>query len=39
MALNFPSHRRGYDVSRPCACFWGYVNAREITFLADGRCY
>ncbi|AWV02940.1 DUF1488 domain-containing protein [Burkholderia sp. MS455] len=34
-ALNFPNPSRTYDMSRHCVCFWGYDNAREITFLVD----
>lgn len=32
MALNFPNPSRIYDASRHCVCFWGYDNAREVTF-------
>ncbi|MPV65190.1 MULTISPECIES: DUF1488 domain-containing protein [Burkholderia] len=34
-ALHFPNPSRTYDMSRHCVCFWGYDNAREITFLVD----
>ena len=32
MALTFPNPSRSYDAARHCVCFWGYDNAREITF-------
>ncbi len=35
MALCFPNPSRSYDASRHCVCFWGYDNAREITFIID----
>lgn len=35
MVLNFPNPSRVYDASRHCVCFWGYDNAREISFLVD----
>ena len=35
VVLNFPNPSRVYDASRHCVCFWGYDNAREISFLVD----
>ncbi|MGO4330331.1 DUF1488 domain-containing protein [Cupriavidus sp. 2TAF22] len=33
MALSFPNPSRSYDAAKHCVWFWGYDNAREITFL------
>lgn len=35
VALSFPNPSRSYDPARHCVCFWGYDNAREISFLVD----
>lgn len=35
VALQFPNPSRSYDAARHCVCFWGYDNAREITFQVD----
>lgn len=32
MALTFPNPSRSYDAAHDCVCFWGYDNAREISF-------
>ncbi len=37
MALSFPNPSRSYDASRHGVLFWGYDNAREITFLVEDR--
>jgi hypothetical protein len=37
MALIFPNPSRSYDGARHGVWFWGYDNAREITFLVDER--
>ncbi|MBP0625029.1 DUF1488 domain-containing protein [Cupriavidus consociatus] len=37
MALSFPNPSRSYDESRHGVWFWGYDNAREISFLVDDR--
>ncbi|MBF6991219.1 MULTISPECIES: DUF1488 domain-containing protein [Cupriavidus] len=37
MALAFPNPSRSYDASRHGVWFWGYDNAREISFLVDDR--
>ncbi|MGE8453587.1 MAG: DUF1488 domain-containing protein [Pseudomonadales bacterium] len=35
MALNFPNPSRSYDAAKHCEWFWGYENAREVTFLVN----
>lgn len=37
MALSFPNPSRSYDGARHGVWFWGYDNAREITFIVDDR--
>lgn len=37
MALSFPNPSRSHDEARHGVWFWGYDNAREITFLVDDR--
>jgi hypothetical protein len=37
MALSFPNPSRSYDGVRHGVWFWGYDNAREITFLVEDR--
>ncbi|MFJ4292094.1 DUF1488 domain-containing protein [Cupriavidus sp. NPDC089707] len=37
MALSFPNPSRSYDESRHGVWFWGYDNAREISFVVDDR--
>jgi len=37
MALSFPNPSRSYDGTRRGVWFWGYDNAREITFLVEDR--
>lgn len=37
MALSFPNPSRSYDGARHGVWFWGYDNAREITFLVEDR--
>ncbi|MEZ0192243.1 DUF1488 domain-containing protein [Ralstonia solanacearum] len=37
MALSFPNPSRSYDGTRHGVWFWGYDNAREITFLVENR--
>jgi hypothetical protein len=37
MALSFPNPSRSYDGTRHGVWFWGYDNAREITFLVEDR--
>lgn len=37
MALSFPNPSRSYDQARHGVWFWGYDNAREITFLVEDR--
>ncbi|MGO4307077.1 DUF1488 domain-containing protein [Cupriavidus sp. RAF12] len=32
MTLTFPNPSRSYDAAKHCVWFWGYDNAREITF-------
>jgi len=36
MALNFPNPSRSYDVSRQTVRFWGYDEAREVSFRVSG---
>jgi hypothetical protein len=33
MSLSFPNPSRSHDDAKHCVWFWGYDNAREITFL------
>ncbi|CAG9184901.1 hypothetical protein LMG23992_05365 [Cupriavidus laharis] len=35
MALSFPNPCRTYDETKHGVWFWGYDNAREITFLVE----
>ncbi|WP_020203234.1 MULTISPECIES: DUF1488 domain-containing protein [Cupriavidus] len=35
MALSFPNPSRSYDAAKHCVWFWGYDNAREVTFLVN----
>ncbi len=37
MALTFPNPSRSYDEAKHGVWFWGYDNAREITFLVEDR--
>lgn len=32
MSLNFPNPSRSYDPAKHRTCFWGYDDAREVTF-------
>ncbi|WP_420992433.1 DUF1488 domain-containing protein [Cupriavidus sp. 30B13] len=35
MALSFPNPSRSYDAAKHCVWFWGYDNAREVTFQVN----
>lgn len=35
IALNFPNPSRSFDAAKHCVWFWGYDNAREVTFLVN----
>jgi hypothetical protein len=37
MALSFSNPSRSYDGTRHGVWFWGYDNAREITFFVEDR--